>query len=387
MILFDDKFRDQLLPFTFTRPCANIRCGTLTIAEKWALVMNETPKFSTQAYLQKRFGSCPTGQQIWINGRVLPTPSLVKAIKELENGQALTHDNNLVAANTSYADVNSILGRSTLKQFDGELFQIERPWDIFQKNEAAIQLDWEIMNVSPSFVGYEENNQLLGTQIFIHPTATVQGAFLNASNGPIYIGEGAEVMEGSLIRGPFSLGNHATVKMGAKIYGATTIGPHCKVGGEVTNSVIFGYSNKGHDGFLGDSVLGEWCNLGADTNNSNLKNNYGEVRSWDYVSETMIDTGLQFCGLLMGDHSKSGINTMFNTGTVVGVAANVFGGGFPQKFIPSFSWGGASGFETFHLEKAFEVANKMMERRKISFDEMDEEVFTHIFSETHKYRK
>jgi UDP-N-acetylglucosamine diphosphorylase/glucosamine-1-phosphate N-acetyltransferase len=223
--------------------------------------------------------------------------------------------------------------------------------------------------------------------IFLEPGAKIECATLNASTGPIYIGKDAEIMEGALIRGPFALCEHATLKMGTKIYGPTTIGPHSKVGGEVNNSVIFGYSNKAHDGFLGNSVIGEWCNLGADTNNSNLKNNYIEVKLWDYASGRFIPTGLQFCGLIMGDHSKSGINTMFNTGTVVGVSANIFGSGFPRNYIPSFSWGGAQGYITYHIDKALEVASQVMKRRDIKLDEIEQDILKHIFEITASKRK
>src|SRR5690606_24924204 len=231
------------------------------------------------------------------------------------------------------------------------------------------------------------NNIINGQNIFIEEGAKLEFVTLNASFGPIYIGKDAEIMEGSIIRGPFALCEHATVKLGAKIYGPTTVGPHSKVGGEVNNSVIFGYSNKGHDGFMGNSVLGEWCNLGADTNNSNLKNNYAEVRLWDYNTESFARTGLQFCGLMMGDHSKCGINTMFNTGTVVGVSANIFGSGFPRNFIPSYSWGGAAGMTTFKTDKAFEVAREVMKRRNLEFTEQDEKIMEHVFEITAKYRR
>lgn len=387
MILFDDQHRDSLLPFTFTRPAAHIRCGILTIAEKWENVLDASATYATQTYLQKRFGAFDVGEQLWINGRVLPTEDLVIKIKALTSGEALIANDILIAAKTTYSNVDFIKERSKLITCDVEIIQIKHSWDIFQLNEKAISLDWNILNVKSSFKAFEKHNTIIGNDIYIHPKAKVQGAFLNATTGPIYIGAGAEIMEGSLIRGPFALCDGATVKMGAKIYGATTIGPQCKVGGEVSNSVLFAYSNKGHDGFLGNSVLGEWCNLGADTNTSNLKNNYGPVRAWNYVTEAMENTTLQFCGLMMGDHSKSSINTMFNTGTVVGVAANVFGSGFPSKFIPSFSWGGAHGFETFNIDKAYEVAERMMERRNIMFDKIDKEIFSHIFSETKKYRR
>jgi UDP-N-acetylglucosamine diphosphorylase/glucosamine-1-phosphate N-acetyltransferase len=265
---------------------------------------------------------------------------------------------------------------------------IENPWDIFSKNGDAIKSDFELVTKGRKSLALSSTNQVIAAEnIFVEEGAVVECAILNASTGPIYIGKDAEIMEGSIVRGPFSLGEHSALKLGAKIYGPTTIGPHSKVGGEVNNSVIFGFSNKAHDGFLGNSVLGEWCNIGADSNNSNLKNNYAEVKLWNYNKERFVGTGLTFCGLIMGDHSKCGINTMFNTGTVVGVNANIFGSGFPRNFVASFSWGGAAGFTTYKLKDAFEVASKVFERRSMVFDETEQEILTHVFELTEKYRK
>jgi UDP-N-acetylglucosamine diphosphorylase/glucosamine-1-phosphate N-acetyltransferase len=224
-------------------------------------------------------------------------------------------------------------------------------------------------------------------KIFIEEGASANDTTFNTTTGCIYIGKDAEVMEGSVVRGPFALCEHSVLKMSSKIYGATTIGPHSKVGGEVNNSVVFGYSNKAHDGFLGNSVIGEWCNLGADTNNSNLKNNYANVKLWNYSGENFIDTGLQFCGLIMGDHSKCGINTMFNTGTVAGVSSNIFGSGFPRNFIPSFSWGGAQGFTTYRFEHAIETAQLVMQRRNTELTDNDKDILKYIFDNDEKFRK
>ena len=268
------------------------------------------------------------------------------------------------------------------------ILTIEHTWDIFSKNGDAIVEDFNLITKDrqsqpiPATV-----NTINPEHIFIEKGATVNFATLNASSGPIYIGRDAEVMEGSMVRGPLALCNNATLKLGTRVYGPTTVGPYSKIGGEVNNSVIFAHSNKGHDGFLGNSVIGEWCNLGADTNNSNLKNNYAEVRLWDYQTEGFAKTGLQFCGLMMGDHSKCGINTMFNTGTVVGVSANIFGSGFPRNFVPSFSWGGHKGFVTYKTNKAFEVAEVVMARRKEEFTEKDKAMLEHVFEETKQYRR
>ena len=272
-------------------------------------------------------------------------------------------------------------------QLEGILLKVETTWDIFSKNGAAIKADFDLITKNRTSAPIPEKTVAFNSEaIFIEEGAKLPLCVLNATDGPIYIGKNAEIMEGSMVRGPFALCEESTLKMGTKIYGSTTVGPHSKVGGEVNNSVFFGYSNKGHDGFLGNSVIGEWCNLGADTNNSNLKNNYAEVRLWSYETENFAKTGLQFCGLMMGDHSKCGINTMFNTGTVVGVSANIFGSGFPRNFIPSFSWGGAKGFTTYLTSKAFEVAKVVMLRRGIELSEQESAILEHVFELSAAYR-
>jgi UDP-N-acetylglucosamine diphosphorylase/glucosamine-1-phosphate N-acetyltransferase len=388
-ILFDDS-RINLLPFTYTRPVSEIRCGILTITQKWADYIGEEPSFLTADYLQLKYPAIYTANNYYINGSIFPSDELVSCIHQLEEGELLYHQGiEKVLAFRSNQKVE--LGTFDMHNFhqvnyNSELLGINNVWDIFSLNDKAIQLDFDRLTKGRTSQPLGDTNTLIGDELFIEDGAVIQGAILNASTGPIYIGKDAEVMEGSVIRGPFSLGDHATVKMASKIYGATTVGPHCKVGGEVSNSVLFSYSNKGHDGFLGNSVIGEWCNLGADTNVSNLKNNYASVKIWNYEKEGFKDTGLQFCGLMMGDHSKSGINTMFNTATLVGVSTNVYGGGFPRNFIPSFSWGGADKWITFRTNKAFEVAEKMMSRRGIEFTETDRLIMEHIFEETARYR-
>ena len=269
-----------------------------------------------------------------------------------------------------------------------EISMIDDLWDIFSKNGAEIIKDVKLKGIKSGVDNLPDTNNIIAPEnVFVEEGASVICSNINASKGPVYIARNAEIMEGCQIRGPFALCNNSTLKMGAKIYGPTTIGPYSKVGGEINNSVIFGYSNKAHDGFLGNSVIGEWCNLGADTNTSNLKNNYAEVKLWNYITERFKKTGLQFCGLIMGDHSKCGINTMFNTGTVVGVSANIFGDGFPRNFIPSFSWGGAAGFKEYNTNKAFEVAKAVMKRRGLIFDEEDKNIMQNVFNYTKKYRK
>ena len=387
-ILFDGPFRNNLLPFTYTRPVADIRVGILTIREKWESYLGQVITTVTEDYLSDKFPMVEMETNIMINASYLPNAELVAMIQVLEENQAIFHNEQVIAFFSKEQQEIESFNDFEAIEYHGESVTIENNWDIFAKNETAIQDDFELLTDNrksqpiPSTV-----NVVNAENIFIEPGAQLNFVTLNASSGPIYIGRDSEIMEGSIIRGPFALCDHAVVKMGAKIYGPTTIGPHCRVGGEVNNSVMFAYSNKGHDGFLGNSVIGEWCNLGADTNNSNLKNNYAEVRLWDYNTEGFAKTGLQFCGLMMGDHSKCGINTMFNTGTVVGVSANIFGSGFPRNFIPSFSWGGSSGFITYKTDKAFEVAEVVMARRHVKLTRQDADILQHVFELSQKYRK
>ncbi len=386
-ILFDGASRNALLPFTFTRPVADIRIGILTIREKWEKHLGYTTSTVTEDYLSEKFPMVELEENIMINASFLPSKELVAKITALQPNQAIFYKEEPIAFFVK-EDEEVDFDSYEIQQYDQDVFTVKYTWDIFSKNEQAINDDFRLLTDGRESQPIPESNNVIASEsIFIEEGATLEFAILNASNGPIYIGKDAEIMEGSIIRGPFALCDHATIKMGAKIYGGTTVGPYSKVGGEVTNSVIFGYSNKGHDGFIGNSVLGEWCNLGADTNTSNLKNNYAPVRLWSYETEGFAKTGLQFCGLMMGDHSKCGINTMFNTGTVVGVNANIFGGGFPRNFIPSYSWGGSGGFTTYLTKKAFEVARVVMSRREIEFTKQEEEILEHVFEETKTWRK
>ncbi len=387
-ILFDGPSRNNLLPFTFTRPVCDIRVGILTIREKWEQYLNASTTTLTEDYLSEKFPMVEMETNIMIHSAYLPTQSLVSLVKNLKGNQAIFKGEDVIAFFTTETQEEVEFSTYEAIEYNEDLLKIEHTWDIFAKNGDAIKADFEFLTEGRESQPLSESNNVLGAdQIFIEEGAKLEFATLNATFGPIYIGKDAEVMEGALIRGPFALCEHSAVKMGAKIYGPTTVGPHSKIGGEVNNSVIFGYSNKGHDGFLGNSVLGEWCNLGADTNNSNLKNNYAEVRLWNYQTENFAKTGLQFCGLMIGDHSKCAINTMFNTGTVVGVSANVYGSGFPRNFVPSFSWGGNSGFTTYLTAKAFEVANVVMQRRDIEFTKVDKNILETVFELTKKWRK
>lgn len=387
-ILFDGTVRNQLLPFTFTRPVADIRVGILTIREKWEMHLGSTTSTVTEDYLTDKYPLVELEENVLINASFLPTENLVKVIKSLKENMAVFYNDEPLAFYSKEAQEIDFDTFEIISYSYDDVIRIEHTWDIFAKNGAAIQRDFDALTQGRTSQPIPNDVWVKNPEhIFIEEGAVLQNCSLNASEGPIYIGAAAEVMEGSFIRGPLALCEHATLKLSAKIYGATTIGPHSKVGGEVNNCVIMGYSNKGHDGFLGNSVLGEWCNLGADTNNSNLKNNYAEVRLWDYETEGFAKTGLQFCGLMMGDHSKCGINTMFNTGTVVGVSANIFGSGFPRNFIPSFSWGGSAGMTTYKTTKAFEVAKVVMARRKVDFTADDAAILTHIFEETKQWRR
>jgi len=385
-ILFDGEHRDALLPFTYTRPVAEIRIGILTIREKWELFLGSTTTTVTEDYLSEKYPMVEMEQNIMINASYTPNEALVHQIKNLKENQAV-YDGDIMVAFFSLEDQEIDIDTLDVFQCEGELLKVETTWDIFSKNAAAIKADFKLLTDNRISAPIPEQTVAFNPEaIFIEEGAQLPLCVLNATNGPIYIGKDAEIMEGSMIRGPFALCEGSILKMGTKIYGPTTVGPHSKVGGEVNNSVFFGYSNKGHDGYLGNSVIGEWCNLGADTNNSNLKNNYSEVRLWSYETENFAKTGLQYCGLMMGDHSKCGINTMFNTGTVVGVSANIFGSGFPRNFIPSFSWGGAKGFTTFLTSKAFEVATEVMKRRGHEFSSQESAILEQVFELSAVYR-
>ncbi|MDA9289561.1 GlmU family protein [Polaribacter sp.] len=386
-ILFDGEVRNSLLPFTYTRPVAEIRIGILTLREKWEKHLGLTTTTITEEYLEEKYPMVELEENIMINASFIPTVALVAQVKKLKANEAIFKGDDVIAFFTT--DSQEEINFETYQQydFDEELLQVKNTWDIFSLNDRAIQQDFDLITEDRTSQPIPEGVQAINPEnIFIEEGAKLTFATLNATDGPIYIGENAEIMEGVVVRGALAMCENSVLKLGAKVYGATTIGPFCKVGGEVNNSVLFGYSSKGHDGFLGNSVIGEWCNLGADTNNSNLKNNYAAVKLWDYNTGRFAKTGLQFCGLMMGDHSKCGINTMFNTGSVIGVSVNIFGSGFPRNFVPSFSWGGASGFTEYKTNKVFEVAEVVMQRRGITFDVKEQAILEHVFEATSQYR-
>ncbi|MGK7392523.1 MAG: GlmU family protein [Candidatus Cyclobacteriaceae bacterium M2_1C_046] len=387
LILFDQKeIKAALLPLTFTRPVGNLRVGILTIAEKWEKHFEKEASYFTEHYLSDKYPLRSTDDNIMINGAICPDEPLVEKIKALDTHESLVKGNIIIAGRGGESQIPD--SGYINKEYDGKITLIDRPWKIFKSNAAEIKKDFKLITkgrksaeiTDPHTIIYNKEN------VFVEEGAVIRAAVLNADPGPIYIGKNARVEEGAIIRGSFALCEGSYVNIGAKMRGDSTIGPYSKVGGEVSNSVIQGYSNKGHDGFIGNSVIGEWCNLGADTNTSNLKNNYADVRLWDYSSGRFANTGETFCGLIMGDHSKCGINTMFNTGTVVGVSANIFGAGFPRNFIPSFAWGGSGGFTTYEMSKVYEVAEIVMARRQKEFNEQEKAILQHIFDATAQYR-
>jgi len=404
IVLFDDSRREHLLPLTYMRPVCEIRVGIMTIREKWEHHLGVEASFLTEPYLSKKYPLKKANDNILINGSILPNPEIVQRIKDLKPKQALVADEYIIAIRMMAEDIVQIqdMGaedvRKTNKTDKSEFehipckadwVKIDQPWHIFKYNEQAIKDDFGIITRKrrSAYVSRVDNRLFKKKHIFLEPGAKVKGAFINAENGPVYIGRDAEVMEGAMIRGPIALCANSKIKMGAKIYGPTTIGPYSKVGGELVESVIFGYSNKAHEGFVGHSVIAEWCNIGADTNTSNLKNTYQPVRLYSYPRESFIHTEEQFVGLIMGDHSKCGINTMFNTGTVVGVNANIFGEGFQRNYVPSFAWGGKSGYKQFLFDKAVEVATAVYNRRGKEFDATEEEILREVFDRSEKFPK
>ncbi len=387
VILFEDHYWDKFLPLVFTRPVGELRIGIMTIREKWEHALQKEVVHQTRDYLQGLFPLQSAGQGYIVNARALPTHDLLIAIQSLQPGECLMKEDVLLAA--YFSNSQQIVSKQfpvTKKFLDA--FLLNHITDLFTKNGDALKLDFDVLTKGKKSAALHSSNLIIGdvSKVFIAEGAKVFASTLNTNEGPIFIDEVAEVMEGSHIRGPFYLGQHSQLKMASKIYGPTTIGPHCKVGGEVSNSVIHGFSNKAHDGFIGNTLIGEWCNLGADTNTSNLKNNYSNVRIFDFAKREMTDSGLTFCGLIMGDHSKCSINTMFNTGTVVGVGANIFGGHFPPKHIPSFSWGGSNGFTEYDFEKMIATARHVYARRSLLLSDELQKMLQNVFEMTATHR-
>lgn len=388
-ILFDDSRRESLLPLTFIRPVADIRVGILTIREKWEKYLGVRTSTLTEEYLSKKYRLEREENNILINGSVIPDKGLVKMILSLGPNQALVEEDCVIAMHLTAEDIDNVQDAECEEIFYKECFLcIRNPWDVFSLNRDALRADYELITTGRQSAVTDTSNILFNKEkIFIEEGARIRCSILNAENGPIYIGKEAEIMEGCLIRGPFAMNDHAVLKMGTRVYGPTTIGCYSKVGGEIDSSVIFSYANKAHDGYLGHAVIGEWCNIGAGTNNSNLKNTYEKVKMWSYTEETFVETGLQFCGMIMGDYSKTGIGTQFNTGTVVGVNSNIFGHGLQRNFIPSFSWGGTTGFKEYKIDQAIKVAQRMHHRRGLEFGENEQEILQTVYNLSFRFKK
>lgn len=384
-ILFDSlEARKALLPLTFTRPVSEIRIGIQTITEKWEDYLQTKISFATEDYLQVKYPMNLLEDNVFINGSFCPDDKLVELIKCLPKNTVVIAESEIVAYRHQKHNPTIDVFENRIN-FDVNYLNIKQLTDIFVHNGEQIEADFKRITkgrtsqpITDRFTAYYNESQ-----IFIEEGVDIKAAVLDASQGCIYIGKGVRIQAGAKIQGPFAIGEHSVVNMGGKMRPNTTIGPFCKVGGEISNSVMFGNANKGHEGFMGNAVIGEWCNWGADTNNSNLKNDYSKVDLWSYETNKFENTGIQFAGLIMGDHSKCGINTMFNTGTVVGVNCNIFGADFQPRHIPSFSWSAGNGeFKTYHLRKANQVAKAVFERRGQVFDEVEEGIMKAVFDLT-----
>jgi len=397
LIFFDDDKWKSILPLTYLKPACELRVGILTIAEKWKLLFDDaTHGYITNDYLSHKYKISLEDTNIAINGRLLPNANVISLIKRLQPNQGLLYQDIFIGGILSKEQFdieNQDIHIDDMEMIDissydsRDLIFVERPQDLFLFNSSEIVKDYNLVTQGKKSATLNSTNRTYGLEkIFVEEGAKVDFSILNASDGPIYIGKDAVILENSVIKGPVCIGDNAVVKVGAKIYQGTTLGPYCKVGGEVKKSVFQGYSSKAHDGYLGDSVIGEWCNLGADTNCSNLKNNYSEVKTYNYKSKEFELTGLQFCGIILGDHCKTGINSMFNTGSVVGVSSNLFGASFPPKFIPSFSWGGSEGFETYTFAKAMDTINRSMQRKGLRLSHDEIEILKFVF-EVSKQRR
>lgn len=395
IILFDDEYRDDLLPLVFTRPVGHLTIGADTISDKWADMLGGQVSFITQDYLSDKFETIIKSDNYLINGSVIPDEQLCKLIQDLEVNEALLQGDDMIAARMGEEQFDKLLSDQDIDPLDGldisdqEIIRIRHTWDLVKYNPQVIRQDFDRKTKGRTGETIPAGTHVIGNvkDIFIEDGAEVYASCLNTTDGPIYIAKDTLIMEGSLLKGPLTIGEGSMVKMGAKIYGGTSIGQKCKAGGEIGKSLIYNYSNKGHEGYLGNSVIGEWCNLGADTNVSNLKNNYDEVKLWNYGEESFVKTGEQFLGTIMGDHSKCGISTMFNTGTVVGVCANIFGAGYQPNLIASFSWGGKGSMKTYQINKAFETMTAVLERRAEQLTDTDRELYMHIFKESEANRK
>ena len=371
--LIDNDSHLSFAPLSLTRPIAELRTGIFTNTERYKHFLPECEiGYKSEAYLSTKYKELDC--DLFIIANLIPNEDFIGAICNLEKNQSLLLDGHTLAKRGNGKENISFLGESPVI--------LKERWELFQLNNVVLKNDFDLITNNRNSQKLSKSNTLIGSPsaLFIEEGAQIEGAILNTTTGPIYVGKNAEIMEGSLIRGGLALCENACIKMGAKIYGATSIGPFCKVGGELNNVIFQSYSNKGHDGFLGNSVIGSWCNLGADTNTSNLKNNYSNVKTYSYIHKSEIQTNIQFMGLYMGDYSKTGINTMFNTATNVGVCCNIFGSGFPDKHIPSFSWVNSNHASPFDLKKSIIAAKNMMSRRELKMEQSDIDIFSHLFA-------
>lgn len=383
VIIYDTtEVRSNLLPITYTRPTGAIRVGIDTMSDRWKAYIPGNYYWLTEEYLAELFPAAPDTSEddLYIAGNVVADEHIARAICALESQQTLVSADGRKIARRGNGG-NDVI-------YNGDVIAIDQIYDIFVKNGQVLKMDFARICAGRTSQPVDDSNVVLGdrSHIFIEEGATVEGATLNTRQGPIYIGRDVTVMEGCCLRGPIALCDHATANMGTVIYGATTLGPYCKVGGELNNVVMLGYANKAHDGFLGNAVIGEWCNLGAGTVASNLKNDYTEIKLWNYTAHRFLRTGLQFCGLIMGDHSKSAINTSFNTATVVGVGSNIISEGMPRVFIPSFLKGGTAGFDNVNLNEFFAIAQRVMARRGIELSDAHRRLFQSIFDFADRYK-
>ena len=382
VILFD-KNPKLFYPLSLTRPISEFKIGIFTIKQKWSQYYDNI-SYSCEQHLNNIYPTLIAKNNLWIDSTIIPNNNLIVELNSLKNGEALYQDDILIAFVSEKFKLEKLYKRKTSLK----IIRINTLTDIFTINSSEIRNDFKLIEKKDNSLLDRKSIKVFGdnTDIYIHPNAKLKNATLNSENGPIFIDEDCDIMENVSIRGPFSINKSSVVKMGAKIYEGCSIGPFCKIGGEVSNSVFFGYSSKSHDGFIGNSVIGKWCNLGADTNNSNLKNNYSNVKLWNYEFQSFVDTGLQFCGMIMGDHSKTGINTMINTGSVIGVGVNLFGPGFTRNFIPSFSWGGSNGFTEHKFNMFKETSIRVMKRRNKCFDKNQSNLYETVFDMTKRYR-
>ena len=385
-ILFEDQARISLRPLTFFRPVSAIRSGILTISEKWERHLNSSVSFLTETYLQDKFPLKVGIDNYLINGSILPNQELISEILALDADTSLNTGETVIAIHLTSENLKhfrqGVDPDLKIKETKIPFVKINNTWDIFGNNKKAIIDDFKLLTHNRISAEISPTNQVLGNRLFIEEGASIECSTINTLKGPVYIGKHAEVMPGCHIEGPVALGEHSVLKMGTLVYKGTTIGPWCKAGGEINNSVMFGYSSKAHDGFLGDSVIAEWCNLGAGTTTSNLKNNYEAVKQWSYDESKFVTTGLQFCGLVLGDHTKTGISSMFNSGTTAGVCSNIFGVSYQRNFIPSFVWGGTTGFRKHRLSEAMDTAKAVYARRDLPFDTLEENIFKTVFELT-----